>query len=190
MASLLPAAGPTDVLTPVWCDVGAWAGAPLAIELCDGGDGWLAIDQVLLVRREQTELGAASVAWTPPATRDHPALANLVQFAPFAATGGKARSGTASVTVTNPVAVPVRPVVALIAGPARAALRVGDWMVGDRAVDAIPPGGTARARLDLEVGEAVRLDLEPFVVRLEVQGAAPPGSRQATFDFELPWAER
>ncbi|HEX6811739.1 MAG TPA: hypothetical protein VF384_08965 [Planctomycetota bacterium] len=187
LRSLSPVA---DRLHPLVCPLDAWVGQQLTLEVQDRGPGWLVLDHVLLVRQSGGTAAAPGVA-EPPARNP---LDDFLRIAPLRSVQGCAASGTTTITVTNPMPQTVALSVELVEGPADARLRCGPWTRSDGSgvVQTLASGATATMQLDLEVPDAVRIDRQPFTLRVLVMD--PPGTsdppEEAAFEIPLPWQER
>ena len=189
--TLLPTRDFGPNLEPVWLDLQPHAGQSLAIDVRDAGEGMLAIDAVMLARADSASVVAPPRDWPVSEPADEGGLAQLIRIEPLPAAAGVACSGTTSLALFNPLAGPLRVTVRLIASPDAATLRPGVWFVGGEQVDAIPANAWGTAELQLAVDGGGRLDLEPYIVELEINYAAPVDSRwqKPLFRIErpLPW---
>lgn len=178
-----------DRLLPQLWSLDAWIGQALHLELHDAGPGWLVLDHVLLVQRAGNDIAQ------PPQPAPTAPFADCVQVTPLPrAAGGEASAGRATLTVRNPLPVPLRLQVELD-GPAGVLLLCGEWQVqggearrgSPQPVAELAAGASAKLPLFVEVPVGFEPRRQPAVLLLR---ATPmllrELDRSTVFEFELP----
>lgn len=179
------------LLTPCVDEIGDLAGREVHLELRDAGEGWLAIDHVLLAKSEPSPLAAASCRWSRCLQRE-PA-AQCLTIDPLPSCGGVAVSGDSKITIVNPLPQPIMVRVDLVEGPVDTTLACGSWrtVASGEPCAAIPAGAAAEAALHLTLPQGASVARHRVTARVTAHAVDADGTlgEPLVLDAVVPWVE-